>query len=100
MVGINLEDSENERKEMFPLDAAVDRIKRVLAIARAKGVPDFTIDARTDALLHGLPLSEAIDQGKVYLEAGATTVFVWGGSIRGESRRARSLNSPGLFKGG
>jgi 2-methylisocitrate lyase-like PEP mutase family enzyme len=32
-------------------------------------------------------LEEAVRRGKAYLEAGATCVFVWGGNVRGVSRR-------------
>lgn len=31
-------------------------------------------------------MDETIERGKKYLDAGATTVFVWGGSKRGISR--------------
>lgn len=83
VVGINLEDCDNAARKMYPVDEAVARVKRVLAVAEQHGVPDFVVNARTDALLHGRPLSEAISRGKSYLAAGATTVFVWGGPVRG-----------------
>lgn len=69
---------------LYPLDVAVDRIRRAMAVAKEMGVPDFVINARTDVfvLTPGLPdedaLKEAIARGKAYLDAGATTIFVWG----------------------
>lgn len=45
-------------------------------------MPDFCVNARTDALGHGGSIEESIDREKAYLAAGATTVFVWGGGDR------------------
>jgi 2-methylisocitrate lyase-like PEP mutase family enzyme len=85
-VGINLEDFDGQKETMLPIDEAVDRIKRVLTVAKENGVPDFAVNARTDVLVHGGKLSEVITRGKAYLEAGATTVFVWGGRQRGTTK--------------
>ena len=57
---------------MYPAEVAAERIRRALATAKAIGVPDFTINARTDILVHGGELSEVIERGKAYLAAGAT----------------------------
>jgi 2-methylisocitrate lyase-like PEP mutase family enzyme len=43
------------------------------------------VNARCDVLVQGGEISEVLERGKKYLEAGATTVFVWGGK-RGVSR--------------
>ncbi|RFU25764.1 hypothetical protein B7463_g10577, partial [Scytalidium lignicola] len=83
VVGINLEDYDKEKKTTYTQAEAVNRIKRALAVAQARGVPDFVINARCDILVHGGELSEVITRGQAYLAAGATTVFVWGGSDRG-----------------
>ncbi|KAL4890099.1 phosphoenolpyruvate phosphomutase-domain-containing protein [Aspergillus ambiguus] len=85
-VGCNLEDMDNARGQLRPLSEAVSRIKQALQAARAAGVPNFAINARTDVLLTGGSLDDAIERGKAYLEAGACTVFVWGGAGRGISR--------------
>ena len=85
-VGINLEDFDRERNGLFSVDEAVERIKTVLSTAKAKGVPDFAVNARCDVLVQGGVLKDAIARGKRYLEAGATSVFVWGGGKRGVSR--------------
>ena len=77
VVGVNLEDH-MARGEAYTIEQAVSRIKRVLETAKAQGVPDFVVNARTDVLLHGGNLEEAIERGKAFLAAGATTVFVWG----------------------
>ncbi|KAJ6188764.1 hypothetical protein N7519_003672 [Penicillium mononematosum] len=55
--------------------------------AREAGVPDFVVNARTDVLLtENGTVEQAIERGRAFLNAGATTVFVWGGpSGRGVS---------------
>ncbi|PYH43181.1 uncharacterized protein BP01DRAFT_417576 [Aspergillus saccharolyticus JOP 1030-1] len=58
---------------MYSTAEAAQRIRTVLQVTRAAGVPDFVVNARCDALLEGGKLEEA----------GATTVFVWGGPARG-----------------
>ena len=85
-VGCNLEDMDSASGQLRSMPDAVSRIKRALQAAREAGVPDFAINARTDALITGGSLNEAIERGKAYLEAGACTVFVWGGAARGVSR--------------
>ena len=86
VAGANLEDCDKGTSTMHNKAEAVSRIKRALSIARQHGMPDFVVNARCDTLIHGGELSEVIDRGKAYLDAGATTVFVWGGSTRGVSR--------------
>ena len=84
-VGCNLEDSRMENGKLTLIDAEehVERIKKAMDAAKAKGVPDFVINGRTDCVLLGGTIDEAIERGKRYLEAGACTVFVWGGLARG-----------------
>jgi 2-methylisocitrate lyase-like PEP mutase family enzyme len=86
VVGVNLEDVDKDTHKQFAPKIAVQRIKRVLAVAEKESVPDFVVNARCDTLLKGGELSETIERGQKYLEAGATTVFVLGGSKRGVSR--------------
>jgi 2-methylisocitrate lyase-like PEP mutase family enzyme len=85
VVGINLEDSSSTLGELKLIDADehVRKIQAVLETAAAKGVPGFVVNARTDCVLLGGTIDEAIERGKKYLSAGATTVFVWGGMQRG-----------------
>ncbi|RAH47134.1 isocitrate lyase/PEP mutase family protein [Aspergillus brunneoviolaceus CBS 621.78] len=87
VVGVNLEDFDNAAKTMYSRAEAVQRIRTVLGRARAAGVPDFVVNARCDALLHGGTLEEVIARGREYLAAGAATVFVWGGATRGGTTR-------------
>ena len=87
VVGANIEDVDNKAGKWRDLDDAVSRIKTALRAASEAGVPDFCVNARTDALLYGGTISDAIARGTAYLEAGATTVYIWGGpSGRGVSR--------------
>lgn len=83
VAGINIEDCHNETKTMFPIEEAAERVKRVMAVAKERGVPDFVVNARADSMLRGGLLPEVIERGKSYLAAGATTVFVLGGSVGG-----------------
>ncbi|KAF2121532.1 PEP phosphonomutase-like protein [Lophiotrema nucula] len=86
VVGINLEDfgrEVGEKGELYSVEVAQDRIRRAMKIAEEEGVPDFVINARTDALVVGHDIQEAIKRGKAYLEAGASNVFIWGGRERG-----------------
>jgi 2-methylisocitrate lyase-like PEP mutase family enzyme len=78
VVGCNLED------QMRPLDEAVRNIAAIMDAAISEGVPDFVLNARTDAFVLGRDrdpadvLADAVERGKAYLEAGAPTVFVPG----------------------
>ncbi|MFW6774994.1 isocitrate lyase/PEP mutase family protein [Nocardioides sp. CPCC 205120] len=73
-VGANLED------QLKPLDEAAAQVEAVMAAAADAGVPDFVLNARTDAFVRGAadPLAEAVTRGRAYLEAGAPVVFVPG----------------------
>lgn len=87
MAGINLEDAlaakDGQPSVLRPLEEQVARIQRVKTAATRKGAPSFFINARTDALVQGHRLEEAVLRGQKYLEAGAGCIFVWGGSKRG-----------------
>lgn len=84
--GCNLEDRDNRTGTLFSLDEAVSRVRRVLETARKAGVSDFVLNARTDTVLLNSDIEDAVVRGRAFLEAGATTVFVWGGPKRGLSR--------------
>lgn len=86
-VGVNLEDFSRETNALYPVEEAVARVKTVLRVAAEAGVPDFVVNGRTDALVVGESVEEAIKRGNAYLEAGATTAFVWGGRVRGGTTR-------------
>lgn len=84
--GCNLEDRDNRTGTLFSLDEAVSRVRRVVETARKAGVSDFVLNARTDTVLLNSDIEVAVARGRAFLEAGATTVFVWGGPKRGLSR--------------
>ena len=77
IVGANLED------QLKPLREAVGAVAAAVAAGRAEGVP-FVLNARTDAFLRGADkdpaqvLADAIERGRAYLEAGASTFFAPG----------------------
>ncbi|MEO7942654.1 MAG: isocitrate lyase/phosphoenolpyruvate mutase family protein [Marmoricola sp.] len=78
IVGANIED------QLKPLDEAVAQVQAIMDAAIAEGVPDFVLNARTDAFVKAgdrAPadvLAEAVERGKAYLDAGAPVVFVPG----------------------
>ncbi|WP_218029279.1 isocitrate lyase/PEP mutase family protein [Nocardioides szechwanensis] len=78
VVGANLED------QMKPLAEAAAQVEAVMKAAAAEGVPDFVLNARTDAFVKGRErdqaevLADAIERGKAFLDAGAPVVFVPG----------------------
>ena len=86
VVGINLEDYDRERDGFFEADKAVERMQTVLKTAKNMGLPNFVVNARCDVLVQGGKLDAVLVRGKRYLEAGAASVLVWGGSGRGVSR--------------
>jgi 2-methylisocitrate lyase-like PEP mutase family enzyme len=104
VVGANLEDA------MRPMDESVAAVEAAVAAAIAEGVPDFVLNARTDAFLRGADrdpadvLQDAIARGRAYVEAGAPVVFVPGklsmevvnALVEGiGERRVTTIGSPG-----
>lgn len=85
VVGVNIEDSRSVDGEtrMVGVEEQVRRIETAIVVAAGLGVPDFVINARTDCVLLGGTVEEAVERGKKYLAAGACTVFAWGGMKRG-----------------
>jgi 2-methylisocitrate lyase-like PEP mutase family enzyme len=78
VVGANLED------QMRPVEEAAGNVAAIMDAAIAEGVPDFVLNARTDAFVKGGDrdpadvLADAVERGKAFLDAGAPTVFVPG----------------------
>ncbi|KAJ5090183.1 hypothetical protein N7532_008867 [Penicillium argentinense] len=79
-VGCNLEDLDNASGRLRPLPEAVARVRTVMAAAAEVGVPDFVLNARTDVLGVTGRIEDAVERGRAFREAGACTVFVWGGA--------------------
>lgn len=78
VVGCNIED------QMKPLAEAVGVVESVLRAAADEGVPDFVLNARTDAFVRSGDVGDdeklalAIQRGRAFLEVGAPVVFVPG----------------------
>jgi 2-methylisocitrate lyase-like PEP mutase family enzyme len=78
VVGANIED------ELRPLDEAAGIVEAVMRAAADEGVPDFVLNARTDAFLRAgdrdpaESLADAIERGRAFLDVGAPVVFVPG----------------------
>ncbi len=77
IVGANLED------QMAPLEQSVAAVRAAVAAGERAGVP-FVLNARTDAFLKAGDrdpadvLAEAVQRGRAYLDAGASTFFAPG----------------------
>ncbi len=75
-VGANIED------QMKPLAEAAAQVEAIMKAAAAEGVPDFVLNARTDAFARAGSrprdevLADAVARGKAFLDAGAPVVFV------------------------
>ncbi|SDD61263.1 isocitrate lyase/PEP mutase family protein [Nocardioides lianchengensis] len=78
VVGANIED------QMRPLAEAAANVEAIIRAAEAEGVPDFVLNARTDAFVKAGDrdpadvLKDAVERGKAFLDAGAPVVFVPG----------------------
>ncbi len=78
VVGCNIED------QLRPLPESVAIVEAVMRAAADEGVPDFVLNARTDAFVRGGDrsaedsLADAIERGRAFLDAGAPVVFVPG----------------------
>lgn len=77
VVGANVED------RLKPFDESVAVVEAIVKAAEAEGVP-FALNARTDAFVRagGRPVeqsvADAIQRGRAFIDAGATSVFVPG----------------------
>ena len=78
IVGANIED------QMKPVAVAAAQVEEMMAVAQVEGVPDFVLNARTDAFLRAGDrdpaevLDDAITRCRAFLDAGAPVVFVPG----------------------
>ncbi|MEW1952477.1 isocitrate lyase/phosphoenolpyruvate mutase family protein [Terrabacter sp. NPDC080008] len=77
VVGANLED------QLRPLPDAIRAVEAAVAAGERAGIP-FVLNARTDAFLRAgdrdpqAVLADAVERGRAYLDAGASTFFVPG----------------------
>jgi 2-methylisocitrate lyase-like PEP mutase family enzyme len=78
VVGCNIED------QLQPVAEAAAVVEAVMRVAVDEGVPDFVLNARTDAFLEADGkdpddvLADATARGRAFLDAGAPVVFVPG----------------------
>ena len=78
VVGANIED------QLKPLAEATAQVAAIMTAATAEGVPDFVLNARTDAFLRAgdrdpaAVLADATERARAFLDAGAPVVFVPG----------------------
>jgi 2-methylisocitrate lyase-like PEP mutase family enzyme len=76
VVGANIED------QMKPVAEAARQVEAIMRAAEQEGVPDFVLNARTDAFHLGRGndpadnLAVALERGRAYLDAGAPVAFV------------------------
>ncbi|MEU6353665.1 isocitrate lyase/phosphoenolpyruvate mutase family protein [Streptomyces sp. NPDC047072] len=76
--GGNIEDFTGDRaRPLYDEKLAVDRVRAARETLSAAGEP-FVLVGRTDVLLVGGPLDEAVRRANAYLEAGADCAFVPG----------------------
>ncbi|TWT14895.1 isocitrate lyase/phosphoenolpyruvate mutase family protein [Reyranella sp. CPCC 100927] len=83
LVGCNIEDSDPATHKLLDFDQSVARIKAGAEAARAAGLPDFVLNARTDPFLvaMGTPeqnVAESVRRANAFLTAGAHSAFVPG----------------------
>lgn len=87
---------------LYGLEEQLDRLTRVFSAARAAGCPDFVLNARCDVFRlepacagdDPAVLKEAVRRGRAYLNAGATTVFYWGGGgVKGRGLRTSEVET-------
>jgi 2-methylisocitrate lyase-like PEP mutase family enzyme len=75
-VGCNLEDTDHSSGALVPAARQAEYIAAVRAAAKANGT-DLVINARADTFIAKSPdpVAEAIERGRLYLEAGADCVY-------------------------
>jgi 2-methylisocitrate lyase-like PEP mutase family enzyme len=81
IVGINIEDTDHNRKTFQSIEAQCGKIRLIRKAAEEMGIPIF-INARTDVYLHEtnfpseeIKLNETIKRGSAYKDAGADGFF-------------------------
>ena len=78
VVGANIED------QLKPVAEATRQIEQIMDAVEAEGVPDFVLNARTDAFVRGgerdrrVIIDDVLERGRAYLDAGAPAYFVPG----------------------
>ncbi|MGN7940881.1 isocitrate lyase/PEP mutase family protein [Virgibacillus sp. 6R] len=79
VAGINIEDSFKKQKGLRDISCHCDLLSNIRTALDSNGYRNFYINARTDTYLQRQnPLSETIERAKVYVESGASGIFVPG----------------------
>jgi 2-methylisocitrate lyase-like PEP mutase family enzyme len=98
-VGMNLEDSLDEKTPLFEISAQIERIQAARQTAEQLGVP-IVINARTDVYLFAVGkeserFEHAVRRANAYREAGADCLFVPGVRDAGTiAALVRAVNGP------
>ena len=80
IAGINFEDSHHDEQKLIPIDEQCEKILLIKKVSQQMGMPLF-INARTDGYIKSNnlsreeKLSQAIERGKAYKEAGADCLY-------------------------
>lgn len=81
-VGADIEDVDLSNKRLRSIEEATERIRQAVQAVTEAGVPDFVINARTDALKFEGNMADVEERGAAFLAAGATTAFIWGATVQ------------------
>jgi len=83
--GCNLEDTDHRTESMVPADAHAAKVAGVRAAAGSS----LVINARVDSFLRGVadPVTDAIERGNRYLDAGADCIYPIGASDEADIER-------------
>jgi 2-methylisocitrate lyase-like PEP mutase family enzyme len=74
--GINIEDSPKQQADLRETGLHGDLIAGIRTALDNNGFRDFYINARVDAFVRKLGLTETIDRAKAYVNSGASGIFV------------------------
>jgi 2-methylisocitrate lyase-like PEP mutase family enzyme len=100
LVGCNIEDSDPTTFKLLDVEQAAARIRAGAEAARAAGLADFVLNARTDPYLtrFGSPeqcFTEAVKRSNAYLAAGARCAFVPGPvDVDTAAKLAQAIHGP------
>jgi 2-methylisocitrate lyase-like PEP mutase family enzyme len=99
-VGLNIEDSiGSEDGALWSIEDQVARVAAVRAAGEESGVP-LVINARTDVLIGGGSVDDAIERGRAYLAAGADCIFVIGQAGSDNATLVEGIGGPVSVMGG
>ncbi len=92
--GLNIEDRIGQSPTLLPIEEAAQAVARVRAAAERSGIP-IVVNARSDTLLRGGSVEEAIERSNTYLAAGADCVLPIGAPDRETvTRLVRGIKGP------